>query len=509
MSKTIRFIIITLLISMMLHVFVFAQEPAEPVIPTEPEIVDMSVDFSTVNKFLRIGDKPDISGATVTLKYSDGTEITENLVNEMLPENLVTDTVGLTYIPILVNQREFVLCVTVMNEQADMYVYKDLETDFWGFDAIRKCVMAGFFRGVAEDEFGITSYISRAEFCQMLYNIYKNSPDVMDMTQEIQFTDVEEGKWYYEAIMACAKSGIVNGIGDGLFDPVSPITRQDAALMMMRIIVGEEALSQTDSDAVLVTARENGIPAVDFDDVSDYARNALALSLGVLYNGTDEGKVNPKFNIMRCETATMISNYFLKDYVLPELPPPKYLVYLSPSNQMSNRYAGFDDVNVVSEGIQMQQVADYAKEYLEEMGYEVYICDVELSIRDEEFNRAIEAKQMGADAYVAIHSNSMPGNTGKYQGTTCFYNGNNEGAQQLSQAIYDRVAALTPTKDNGNRNDMLEQTPFSEVWRPEMANLIIEVEYHDHYPYAKWIVENTQPLALAIAQGIDDYFKAK
>lgn len=75
-------------------------------------------------------------------------------------------------------------------------------------------------------------------------------------------------------------------------------------------------------------------------------------------------------------------------------------------------------------------------------------------------NRASEAEQMGADAYVAIHSNCYnKTNNGESAdgagGATGIYNGNNKGSKELAQFVYDRLAAFTPTEDNGISNDML------------------------------------------------------
>ena len=41
-----------------------------------------------------------------------------------------------------------------------------------------------------------------------------------------------------------------------------------------------------------------------------------------------------------------------------------------------------------------------------------------------------------------------------------------------------------------------------------MANLLLEVEFHDYAPYAQWITQNTDGIGKCIAQGIDDYFKS-
>ena len=454
---------------------------------------NVTITPSADSVFVKLGETPDIS-ATVSIPQSDGSVIEEAVV---IPE-IDTDTVGRQRVMLSAYGVEVPVYVTVMNEDADMSVYRDITKIHWGYKAIRRCVMAGIMGGVSESRFAPENDISRAEFCQMIYNLYKNEPDIFAVQNEVVFDDVTQDAWYYDAVNACASGGIILG-DNGKFSPSAPITRQDVALIMMRIIHGD-ALNEADSDALLAEAAANGIYAADFSEADDYAKTALAASLGVIYGGNEKGEIMPKSNITRAECAMIISNLFFEGYNDPEI---KKLVYLSPSRQIHNPYKSID----TSEGEQMYIVADYTKAKLEEMGYDVYIADIERYIKYDDC-RADEAKALGADVYVAIHSNAIDGkNNGKENGAICFYNGNNVGAKELAQAVYDRISALTPTEDNGIENDALTEIPFAEIRLPEMANILLEVEYHDYYQYAKWIVDNVQNIGEAIALGIDDYFK--
>ncbi len=484
MKKLFRLISFLLVIAM-LPMAAFAAEANN--------IASVTITTSANTVFVKAGDVPDIT-ATVTVTYTDGSVVEEPLT---VPE-INTDTVGRHCISLAAYDALTPVYVMVMNEDADMSVYGDLLKTHWGYKAVRRCVMAGIMGGVSATKFDTASDISRAEFCQMIYNLYKNDVKVINTLSEVTFDDVGGEAWYYDAVTACASSGVVFG-DDGNFNPADSITRQDAALIMMRIVWGN-ALEELDANELLAAAQENGIPAVDFDEADDYAKTALAASLGLLYNGNETGEIKPKSNISRAECAAMISNYFFEGYNDPAI---KKLVYLSPSRQIHNPYKGID----TSEGEQMYIVADYAKAKLEEMGYEVYVADIERYIKYDDC-RADEAKALGADVYVAIHSNATTGkNNGSENGAICFYNGNNAGAKELAQSVYGRVSALTPTTDNGIENDMLTSIPYAEIRLPEMANILLEVEYHDYKPYAKWIVDNVKNIGEAIALGIDDYFK--
>ncbi len=176
----------------------------------------------------------------------------------------------------------------------------------------------------------------------------------------------------------------------------------------------------------------------------------------------------------------------------------RYVVYLSPSNQMTNPYTGVD----TNEGAQMQAVADLLKPMLEKMGFVVYIADPNSNIRV----RDKDALKKNADIYVAIHSNATTGaNNGGYQGSLVFHS-NNAGSKELAESVSKYLTKLTPTKDNGIENDSLASIPFVEIRQPVMANILAEVEFHDYPTYANWIVNNKKKLAEAFAKGIWEYF---
>lgn len=503
MNKFLRFLTVSCLLALLLTFTAFAQESE---IPTP---VSVTGNFNNVYKFVEKGALPDLSAATVTAVYEDETEQTVTLDSTYLPEDTDTSETGLLKVPLTVFDTEFKLQFTVIDSNADLSRFTDFGEDYWGYKKIRHVVMAGFFKGVSDTEFGVKDSMTRAQFCQMIYNIYKDDSDIITRANEAAFIDVQPGSWFFDAVSACAESGIVNGIGDGLFNPNAPISREDTAIIMMRILIGADGIENTDEQSALAAARKSGIAAGDFDSTRGYAKKAVAAALGVIYFGDTDGNINPRANITRAETAAMISNMFFKGYIEPEKPEPepepepKKLIYISPENR-SNEYTGVN----TTEHEQMVIIANKMKTILEQNGFEVFIADKKTSIRENEgeMSRAEQAKQMGADAYIALHSNSMPGNNGKYQGCICFYNGNNEGAKDLSQKIYDNLEALTPTKDGGSRNDMIENKPFVEVRLPEMANVLIEVEYHDYKPYAQWIVNNTDSIAKAIADGIIKHF---
>ena len=51
-------------------------------------------------------------------------------------------------------------------------------------------------------------------------------------TEEVSFTDVKAGDWYYNAVAKAAAAGYTKGYADGSFKPNTTITRAEAAVMI-------------------------------------------------------------------------------------------------------------------------------------------------------------------------------------------------------------------------------------------------------------------------------------
>lgn len=492
MKKVFRIAALTLVFCLLLSVFAFADN-------SYGVTLGMAY-FNDVKRVLTVGESPDLTKGYIDFSFENGESERVLLADSRLPAFPATDTAGYLPYRFEIYGANVKLDFVVVDLSLSVRRFKDINPQFWGYRQIRNVVAAGFFKGVSATAFAPEMQMTRAEFCQMLYNIYQNDASVMTGGATVQFQDVPSSAWYYNAVTQCAKAGIVNGVGSGLFAPDQPIKRQEAAVMMMRIIKGK-ALDKVNVDSLLSAARRQGIAAGDFDSAGAYARPALAAALGLLFFGNENGDILPLKSITRAECAAMISNYFFGTYALPA--EEGRVVYLSPENR-ANQYTGV----AANERDEMYKVANKIKSNLETQGYTVYIADVDLSIREsaDGTGRYLEAQALGADIYIALHTNATTGgNSGGANGTQCYYNGNNKGAKELAEFIYLRLSALK--NDKGFiQNDMLTEKPYAEVRLPTMANVLCEVQYHDYAPYALWITTHTDEIAGAFCDAINDYF---
>jgi N-acetylmuramoyl-L-alanine amidase len=165
-------------------------------------------------------------------------------------------------------------------------------------------------------------------------------------------------------------------------------------------------------------------------------------------------------------------------------------VFLSPSNQYDNRYAYGD----TTEGVQCGKIAEACREALERSGVTVKL------MHDESMQEKCAASNaFGADLHVPIHTNAF---NGTVSGTRMFCYAEGGEGQKACQAIFNRLAPVTP----GTSENIRADASLYEVRVPAAPTAYIECEFHDNPTASQWIVENTGLIGENIAQGICDYF---
>lgn len=157
-----------------------------------------------------------------------------------------------------------------------------------------------YLSGYGEGLFGPTDAMTRAQAAQMFYNLLLEK----DIPITTSFTDVDEGEWYAQAVHVLASLGILNGVGDGRFEPQRWITRAEFTAIAMRF-------------AKLDTSGSDIFPDVNREDWF-YDQVVCAVQYGWI-NGYADGTFRPDNTITRAE-VTAIANRMLgrsadQDYI--------------------------------------------------------------------------------------------------------------------------------------------------------------------------------------------------
>ena len=108
--------------------------------------------------------------------------------------------------------------------------YVDVDAEDWFNNAISTLTTGGVVEGKPGNRFDPDASITRAEFATIAVRFFGGSYEGEDL-----FTDIS-GHWANNYINRAAVLGLINGRGDGTFDPDAPITRAEAMAIVNRTL---------------------------------------------------------------------------------------------------------------------------------------------------------------------------------------------------------------------------------------------------------------------------------
>lgn len=177
--------------------------------------------------------------------------------------------------------------------------FNDVSDEHWAYTYITDLASRGIINGDENGSFNPEANISRAEFCAILSRC--SDADISET--ESPFSDVDSDSWYSGYVVWAYNQGIVNGMGEDIFAPEAPISRQDLSVMIMRY-ADKFNVSLPSSDEAELR---------DADTVSDYASDAVARLSGCgIINGDENGNFNPENSAARAEAAKIIYLLFYR-----------------------------------------------------------------------------------------------------------------------------------------------------------------------------------------------------
>ncbi len=108
--------------------------------------------------------------------------------------------------------------------------FSDVNAGAWYAEAVQYCEERELMSGVSSSRFAPEGTLTRAQLVTVLYRM-EGSPAV---TGNDNFSDTDEGKWYSPAVIWAARQGLVSGYGNGLFGVDDPVTQEQLALIFQR-----------------------------------------------------------------------------------------------------------------------------------------------------------------------------------------------------------------------------------------------------------------------------------
>jgi len=169
--------------------------------------------------------------------------------------------------------------------------FTDVNIGDWFYDAVRYVFQNDIMRGISDTGFAPYHSLSRAMVATILHRM-AGEPSV---TFRPIFSDVAGGRWYSTAVTWAYDADIVQGLGHGRFAPDGQISREQLAVMMYRYA---ESLGYN-------------FPAVidpRIPEASAWAEHAMSWAVRNNFITAD----NPRSAATRAETAVFVYRFHLR-----------------------------------------------------------------------------------------------------------------------------------------------------------------------------------------------------
>ncbi len=186
--------------------------------------------------------------------------------------------------------------------EATKITFTDVDASTEAGSAIYKLANAGVINGRGDGTFDPNGLLTRAELCKMVNLVFGYTE-----ASTTKFSDVKPTDWFYSYVLVAEKAGYVAGYGDGKFHGLDNLTREQVCVILSRV-------------ANLFDIPYTGKIA---DAVSEWARPAVNKVLANHIMSVDkDNNFRATQNITRAELAVVLAN-FVKDKAEETTKPEK------------------------------------------------------------------------------------------------------------------------------------------------------------------------------------------
>ena len=120
--------------------------------------------------------------------------------------------------------------------------FSDAPLSSWYGPAVAWAAQNGVVNGTSPTTFAPDDEITREQMCVLIVNYAEYKGISLNETKTVTFSDAADiSGWARDAVEVCANAGIINGAGDGTFNPSGTASRAEVATLMTnfcRIVLG-------------------------------------------------------------------------------------------------------------------------------------------------------------------------------------------------------------------------------------------------------------------------------
>ena len=185
---------------------------------------------------------------------------------------------------------------------ADLPVnFTDVKEGEWCYEAVKHVAGKGIMNGTSATTFEPNAVITRGMVVTILWNL-ENKP----AAGENPFTDVKEGEWYADAVAWAAANDVVAGYGNNIFRPEQLVTREEFATILR---------NYSNFKKYDTTKQADLSKYADASKIEEYAVQPVSwANAHAMINGVSDTELAPASGCTRAQAASILSS-FLKQFV--------------------------------------------------------------------------------------------------------------------------------------------------------------------------------------------------
>ena len=170
--------------------------------------------------------------------------------------------------------------------------YDDLNDVSWAWDSILYMYENDIMTGVGNKKFMPNENVKREQVAKIITCAF----DKFEGGLEHEFVDVPKDEWASPYIAVAKKYNLMVGLGENTFGYGKDVSREDICVIVYRAAVANGYIFD-----------EKNTNFEDYDEISDYAKDAVAYLSGAgVINGVSDSKFEPKASATRAQIAKII-----------------------------------------------------------------------------------------------------------------------------------------------------------------------------------------------------------
>lgn len=172
--------------------------------------------------------------------------------------------------------------------------FADVPATHWAFEYVSELSSRGIVDGVGDNMFNPNGQVTRAQFVKMLAGVL----GAQTSSRISSFVDVPADEWYAEYVVWAYANGLTDGVDAEHFAPNAIVTREQICTLIVR------AAGKYGMELVPV---EPEINFTDSSSISAYAVESVRVMQGAgIISGYEDGSFKPHNGATRAEAAKLL-----------------------------------------------------------------------------------------------------------------------------------------------------------------------------------------------------------